>query len=51
MNSQPVRPQDSLSPNEMEVRALYRQLLDGWKSLFFRIPRLSFMADRTWSKN
>ena len=30
MNSQPVRPQDSLSPNEMEVRALYRQLLDGW---------------------
>lgn len=30
MNSQPVRLQDSLSPDEMEVRALYRQLLDGW---------------------
>ena len=30
MNSQPVRPQDLLSPAEMEVHALYRQLLDGW---------------------
>jgi uncharacterized protein (TIGR02246 family) len=30
MNSQPVRAQDSPSPDEMEVRVLYRQLLDGW---------------------
>lgn len=30
MNSQPVRPQDSPSPDEIEVRALYRQMLDSW---------------------
>ncbi len=30
MNSQPVRAQDAPSPAEIEVRALYRQLLDGW---------------------
>ncbi len=30
MNSQPIRPQDSLSPDEIEARALYRQVLDGW---------------------
>jgi len=30
MNSQPVQPQDLPSPAEMEVHALYRQLLDGW---------------------
>src|SRR5260370_30699145 len=30
MSSQPSRPQDSPSPNEIEVCALYRQLLDGW---------------------
>src|SRR6266567_3182185 len=30
MSSQTFRPQDSSSPAEVEVRALYRQLLDGW---------------------
>ncbi len=30
MSSQPFRPQDSASPDEIEVRALYRQMLDGW---------------------
>ena len=30
MNSQPVQPQDLPSLAEMEVHALYRQLLDGW---------------------
>ncbi len=30
MSSQTFRPQDSPSPAEIEVRALYRQLLDGW---------------------
>ena len=31
MNSQTFRPQDSPSPDEIEVRELYRQMLDGWK--------------------
>src|SRR5437764_15127631 len=30
MNTQPSRPQDALSADEMEVRALYRDLLEGW---------------------
>ena len=30
MNTYPFRPQDSPSPDEVEVRALYRQLLDSW---------------------
>ncbi|TMB75961.1 MAG: SgcJ/EcaC family oxidoreductase, partial [Chloroflexi bacterium] len=30
MSSQTFQPQDSLSPDEIEVRALYRQILDGW---------------------
>jgi uncharacterized protein (TIGR02246 family) len=30
MSTQVPRPQESLSPDEIEVRALYRQLLDGW---------------------
>jgi uncharacterized protein (TIGR02246 family) len=30
MNSQTFRPQDSPSPDEIEVRELYRQMLDGW---------------------
>ncbi len=30
MNSQTPRPQDSPSPDEIEVRELYRQMLDGW---------------------
>src|ERR1700730_13831110 len=30
MNMQASRPQDSLSPDEINVRALYQQLLDGW---------------------
>jgi uncharacterized protein (TIGR02246 family) len=30
MSSQTFRPQDSLSPDEIEVCALYRQILDGW---------------------
>ena len=30
MNAQPVRPQDSPSPAEIEIHALYRQLLDAW---------------------
>ena len=30
MNSQPVRAQEAPSPAEIEVRALYRQLLDEW---------------------
>ena len=30
MSTQPFRPQDWLSPDEIEVRALYRQLLDSW---------------------
>ncbi|MDB5075864.1 MAG: hypothetical protein JWO42_2043 [Chloroflexi bacterium] len=30
MSTQPSRPQDSPSADEIEVRALYRQLLDGW---------------------
>jgi uncharacterized protein (TIGR02246 family) len=30
MNTDQVRPQDSPSPDEIEVRALYRQLLDSW---------------------
>jgi uncharacterized protein (TIGR02246 family) len=30
MNLQPVRPQDAQSPDEIEVNALYRQLLDSW---------------------
>ncbi len=30
MSTQPSRPQDSPSPDEIEVCALYRQLLDGW---------------------
>lgn len=30
MNSQPVRVQDAPSPADIEVRALYRQLLDEW---------------------
>jgi uncharacterized protein (TIGR02246 family) len=30
MNSQTPQPQDSPSPDEIEVRELYRQLLDGW---------------------
>ena len=30
MSTQPSRPQDSPSPDEIEVGALYRQLLDSW---------------------
>ena len=30
MSSQTFRPQNSPSPDEIEVRELYRQLLDGW---------------------
>jgi uncharacterized protein (TIGR02246 family) len=30
MDSQTLRPQDSPSPDEIEVRELYRQMLDGW---------------------
>ena len=30
MNSQTIQPQDSLSPDEIEARALYQQVLDGW---------------------
>ena len=30
MNSQTFRPQDSPSTDETEVRALYREMLDGW---------------------
>ncbi|HEX6480721.1 MAG TPA: SgcJ/EcaC family oxidoreductase [Ktedonobacteraceae bacterium] len=30
MNSSTLQPQDSLSPGESEVRALYQQLLDSW---------------------
>jgi uncharacterized protein (TIGR02246 family) len=30
MNTYSFRPQDSPSPDEIEVRALYRQLLDSW---------------------
>src|SRR5258706_11971014 len=30
MNSSALQPQDSLSPDESAVRALYQQLLDSW---------------------
>lgn len=30
MNSHTFGPQDSPSPDEIEVRELYRQMLDGW---------------------
>ncbi len=30
MNSQTFQPQNSPSPDEIEIRALYRQMLDGW---------------------
>ena len=30
MSSQTSRPQNSLSPDEIQVRALYRQMLDRW---------------------
>ena len=30
MNPQTFQPQDSLSPDEIEVRTLYQQMLDGW---------------------
>jgi hypothetical protein len=33
MSSQTFRPQDSLSPDEIKVCALYRQILDGWKRI------------------
>jgi uncharacterized protein (TIGR02246 family) len=32
MNSSTLQPQDSLSPYESAVRALYQQLLDSWNS-------------------
>ncbi|HLJ33286.1 MAG TPA: SgcJ/EcaC family oxidoreductase [Ktedonobacteraceae bacterium] len=32
MSTQPSRPQDTLSPAEIEIRALYRQLLDSWNN-------------------
>lgn len=30
MRTQPSRPQDSASPDEVEVRTLYQELLDSW---------------------
>jgi uncharacterized protein (TIGR02246 family) len=30
MSLHTFQPQDSPSPNEIEIRELYRQMLDGW---------------------